>query len=957
LESTEGLEIIPIEILKQRAESIIQYILDLSTSPNSNPLYRTKLMVVGYENVGKTTILDCLFPIIDLGETKGLIKTEYLIELQGNHLRKYKSKELDKLDKEIILENKQWSIQKIKETGLELIPIIDKNQKKMDIYFKDKEIRDKWIERLKRVILNSATHGIEIQNQILQNQNKLSDVSELVKSLYSSSDQQNLTPNIDVSIWDFAGQHDYYNNHHDFLSTRTVFLVLWKMIDEKVGLEGLKFWFKLLSSHLKYDLALTDEKPYFSIIVVGTFLDHQNVNKSKESKKLREQKILEIARSNGIHYPIEIYEVSCSTLENISGLKQDIYRTALNHGYMGEKLPIGYLNIKNSIEELRNQEKFPNLPIIEIQELINYNKANSSFEFDDEFVKRGLKLLHQWGTCVYFDEPKELSNYVVLKPEFLSQEIMGHLFDPTLKNEYQNGILNHSDLRLFWPNYMNKAEMLMSLMEKFEICFKLKEDEGKPFKDQRSLIVSYLPENQPNNLSTYWPNEVSNKNEIERTIIFNMIPKEMVSRLFVCLQHKIEDQCIWRYGMTFISKENKNIRAFVKVETELIDQNGIERTSSILNSAQFKIKNQIIIKVRGENLKNRKELMDNIVEEIWKCSKKYSGVVCYQMISSPFDSSSNGLIQLSDCLLEITKPKEKQGILCPTTKKTINPIELLLKSGMIYQSEIIEEKKKEIEESIKELKDKNNLNEDQTQELLHHPQLTSILMSEILKNEYQDSDNKIGFEINEDISMKRNQKLDQDISKKDSENNGNNEDISQKQSLEINEENEDDEVTNTNTNTKGNEDKNIGPEKNEVKMNQNASQNENQEVKQMVKQLLQQQEQQDQKLDQLSKSIVHEVGSAKKDIIHTIQQQKDHEYPSYYLLLPLIKEQSKESTSKFQKMFQKVKEIAQNLVFEKSQLHCFCEFKVRCPKNGQLQPLFHPTNSSGKITFFFSSFI
>jgi len=170
---------------------------------------------------------------------------------------------------------------------------------------------------------------------------------------------------------------------------------------------------------------------------------------------------------------------------------------------------------------------------------------------------------------------------------------------------------------------------------------------------------------------------------------------------------------------------------------------------------QFKIKNQIIIKVRGENLKNRKEIMDNIVEEIWKSSKKYSGVVCYQMISSPFDSSPNGLIQLSDCLLEITKPKEKHGILCPTTKKMINPIELLLKSGMIYQSEIIEEKKKEIEEAIKELKDKNNLDEYQTQELLHHPQLTSILMSEIIKNEYQNSGNKIGFEVNEDISMKR----------------------------------------------------------------------------------------------------------------------------------------------------------------------------------------------------------
>jgi len=203
------------------------------------------------------------------------------------------------------------------------------------------------------------------------------------------------------------------------------------------------------------------------------------------------------------------------------------------------------------------------------------------------------------------------------------------------------------------------------------------------------------------------------------------------------------------------------------------------------------------------------------------------------------------------------------------------------------------------------------LNENQTQELLHHPQLTSILMSELLKNDNQDSSSKIRSEISEDISAKRNQ------------------DINKTKSLEINEDNE---VTNI-----------LGLR------NQSENQSQTQELRQMVLEI-------SQKLNELSqgqKSIVHEVGSAKKAIIHATQQQKDHEYPSYYLLLPLIKEQSTISTSKFQKMFQKVKEKAENLIFDKSQLHCFCEFKVRSPKNGQLQPLFHPTNSPGKIPFYF----
>ena len=40
------------------------------------------------------------------------------------------------MDKEIILENRQWNVQEIKELGLELIPLNDKNQKKIEIYFK-----------------------------------------------------------------------------------------------------------------------------------------------------------------------------------------------------------------------------------------------------------------------------------------------------------------------------------------------------------------------------------------------------------------------------------------------------------------------------------------------------------------------------------------------------------------------------------------------------------------------------------------------------------------------------------------------------------------------------------------------------------------------------------------------------------------------------------------------------
>ena len=59
-EDAATLTTLPLEMREKPAAEIIQYILDLKK--NSVALYRTKLMVVGSEKVGKTSLLECLFP-------------------------------------------------------------------------------------------------------------------------------------------------------------------------------------------------------------------------------------------------------------------------------------------------------------------------------------------------------------------------------------------------------------------------------------------------------------------------------------------------------------------------------------------------------------------------------------------------------------------------------------------------------------------------------------------------------------------------------------------------------------------------------------------------------------------------------------------------------------------------------------------------------------------------------
>ena len=158
LTSFDGLGMIPIDILKQGSQKIVQYILDLFRSPDADPLFRTKLMVVGYESVGKTTILDCLFPLEGWVETQGLLKkTRYWLKLQGRCLTKYENQgdTMPHKGKVIVLESREWEVIPLqKGFGIKLVPskiVKEKNEKEIELYFADKETQEVWFSRLKRV--------------------------------------------------------------------------------------------------------------------------------------------------------------------------------------------------------------------------------------------------------------------------------------------------------------------------------------------------------------------------------------------------------------------------------------------------------------------------------------------------------------------------------------------------------------------------------------------------------------------------------------------------------------------------------------------------------------------------------------------------------------------------------------------------------------------------------------
>jgi len=246
-------------------------------------------MVVGFAEMGKSSVVDCLIPLSSVGflkvKGKGLMARSHLVEtlfsLTGNNL----------VESEIIGREKDgefkvnagltyyvlhsWSFQVISKDhlfGLELV--IPKTEKPMKIYFTKEEDREKWLNRLlritRRATLDGRTRGVDIQQVVIDHP---------VCKHYFKEKKGHLV----VSVWDFAGQHEYYNSHHHFLSTRSVYLVLWKLSEGDKGLEGIKFWLSSSSFHLQ-----AHDSEFFSIIVVGTHYDALSDGEKQEESKRRE---------------------------------------------------------------------------------------------------------------------------------------------------------------------------------------------------------------------------------------------------------------------------------------------------------------------------------------------------------------------------------------------------------------------------------------------------------------------------------------------------------------------------------------------------------------------------------------------------------------------------------------------------------------------------------------------
>jgi len=677
------------------ALEIIQYVVDVKVNV---ALSRTKLMVVGYQKVGKTSLIEALFPFVtshpvahngqqvrlEIGGAKELcIHTS---KEKKSFLPLFTSKPAKILTTatRVSLADGKWSVGNPGTSTVELkhgggaSPLL--------FTIEDEKDRTEVTKRLRRMCGDERTHGIDIQKHAvpllslpLSSPASPSPVSSSPLSPSTSSlslASPDLT--LELSVWDFGGQHEYYNNHHYFLSARSIFLVVWNVVDGERGVLGLEFWLRSLKAHLPPppDPAQADPaKPLYSIIVVGTHMD-ELVN-PEMTKPLREQRIAELftRRCDMGNLPFEYVEVSSRTGKSMAHLYERIIASARGHAYMGELIPRSYLRVEEEVMKLRQERR--DLPVVDLQTEFLPRFASTG----QEEALRALALLHAWGECVHFPGSSLLSKYLVVDPAFLTQDILSALFHPDHAPFFPEGVLDHKALTGIWPQYQAKAEFLLALMEKFEVCFELGPRRGETlevaseapveeedpalarprvdFWDRRSIVASYLPEEPPPEVfnTTVWPPLCpAGTSELCRLYTFNIIPRELVSRLLVRLHSRVDEKVLWRTGL-FLESAAHGVKVLLRA---IIPENVLEvivrgAEDSLAKGIMQMIEGQVTIVARhyaGITMKmTESEASGDAPRRWWELtpSAKWEKRGASSVIGAPGQTVNNEGIQVFQC--------------------------------------------------------------------------------------------------------------------------------------------------------------------------------------------------------------------------------------------------------------------------------------------------------------------
>ena len=333
------------------------------------------------------------------------------------------------------------------------------------------------------------------------------------------------------SIWDFGGQEEYYVTHQVFLSSRSLYLLLFNLKHGEKGVDELRPWLN--------NIAL--RAPKSRVIIIGTHLDEVADDKREQIDTVL-QKVADFG--NSYSHKLDIVEVIPvglkNRIENVGLLKEDIYNHAASYKarggqlIMGQKIPASYHALDKQLtvvqQEVRNGIREPIMYEEEFKTMVQ--QLNLADIHGDDELKTAALFLTDVGSLLHYDDRSHnLHELYFVDPQWLCDMIS----KVVTRNPFvRKGILHSRDIPLLFNNKFpwQYYEQYLTLLDRFDIAL--------PLDNTRILIPSMLPDIRPDRVvdtEQSWHGEPF----YSRYIIFSAAntPPEFWSRLFSRIMHSV----------------------------------------------------------------------------------------------------------------------------------------------------------------------------------------------------------------------------------------------------------------------------------------------------------------------------------------------------------------------------------------------------------------------------------
>ncbi|XP_052777380.1 uncharacterized protein LOC128214780 isoform X2 [Mya arenaria] len=475
--NTKGIKLIkpddtPKEIMAQGPEAIKAY--DTACTSGMRPVYSTRLMLVGQDGAGKTSLkkallgqepskseegtsgidlsTSCRFCVGGQGPWTPLTGSQLTSEEDGQTSVQYDTDALEEeynqalatnIVQELMLQKRRKTSfsQKPKPPSRESIkttnstpssaassgarklsgkPASASNVAKFSEIPQElfKEVPEKVVELVQKM-LDAPPPNLKSQDSTVSMATRLPEGTPMV-----------------LNVWDFGGKEMYYTTHQVFLSSRAVYVFVFNLnvdLDEPVSnmgeplstLEYLDFWLRSVFVHASVSNNKVGDRTTFSppVFIVGTHKDCLNAEPDQIenviSEKFSQIEDFVVGKPYVQHLVTPFYAVDNSLQDSkLPELQRRIEEVSSQEPYIGERMPIRWIRFHQDISNLVKQgSHFATYD--QVTEI-----AGNLGIIDYQEIMTMLEFYHNLGVIIYYGSGKSamdnlLRNTVILSPQWL----------------------------------------------------------------------------------------------------------------------------------------------------------------------------------------------------------------------------------------------------------------------------------------------------------------------------------------------------------------------------------------------------------------------------------------------------------------------------------------------------------------------------------------------------------